>query len=178
MAFLSVLTFYNFGHPQFYDTAERKPTYVHTFDMRVYFPAVKYFDELGYTGFYQCLMAADADEILAAGNIFLVLVRGFLPLVGEAVEPGQPHGAAHQVNEGDHPAEAVVESAEDDVHHQQGRRYSEGHDVRQRIELASEIALGVSQPRDTTVEGIQKTGDHQQNRGLLSLLLFALDSFV
>jgi hypothetical protein len=64
MALLSVLTFYNFGHPQFYDGAQRKPTYVHTWDMRVYFPAVKYFDELGYDGVYLASVKAYADEEL------------------------------------------------------------------------------------------------------------------
>ena len=64
MALLSVLTFYNFGHPQFYDAAAREPTYVHTFDMRVYFPAVKYVDELGYDGVYLASVKAYADDKL------------------------------------------------------------------------------------------------------------------
>ena len=64
MALLSVLTFYNFGYPQFYDSAQRQPTYVHGFDMRVYFPAVKYFDELGYDGVYLASVKAYADEEL------------------------------------------------------------------------------------------------------------------
>jgi hypothetical protein len=64
MAALSVLTFYNFGHPQFYDAARRKPTYVHTWDMRVYFPAVKYVHELGYDGVYLASVKAYAEERL------------------------------------------------------------------------------------------------------------------
>ena len=64
MAFMSILTFYNFGHPQFYDVEGRKPTYVHTWDMRVYFPFVKYFDELGYDGVYLASIKAYADEKL------------------------------------------------------------------------------------------------------------------
>ncbi|NOQ84694.1 MAG: DUF2029 domain-containing protein [Myxococcales bacterium] len=64
MAFLSMLTFYNYGHPQFYDDEGRKPTYVHTWDMRVYFPAVKYFDELGYDGVYLASVKAYADDEL------------------------------------------------------------------------------------------------------------------
>jgi hypothetical protein len=64
MAFMSILTFYNFGHPQFYDVEGRKPTYVHTWDMRVYFPFVKYFDELGYDGVYLASVKAYADEKL------------------------------------------------------------------------------------------------------------------
>ena len=64
MALLSISTFYNFGHPQFFDSAKRQPTYVHTWDMRVYFPAVKYFDELGYDGVYLASVKAYADEEL------------------------------------------------------------------------------------------------------------------
>jgi hypothetical protein len=64
MAFLSMLTFYNYGHPQFHDAAARKPSYVHTWDMRVYFPAVKYFDELGYDGVYLASVKAYADDEL------------------------------------------------------------------------------------------------------------------
>lgn len=64
VALLSVLTFYNFGHPQFYDAAKRKPTYVHTWDLRVYFPAVKYFDELGYDGVYLASVKAYANREL------------------------------------------------------------------------------------------------------------------
>ena len=51
-AALAILCFFNLGHPQFWDNENRKTTFVHTFDMRVYFPSVKYFDELGYDGVY------------------------------------------------------------------------------------------------------------------------------
>ncbi len=64
MAFVSMLSFYNYGHPQFYDHEGRKPTYVHTWDMRVYFPAVKYFDEVGYDGVYLASVKAYADDEL------------------------------------------------------------------------------------------------------------------
>lgn len=63
-AFLALTSFYNFGHPQFYDGAQGKPTYVHSWDMRVYFPAAKYFDELGYDGVYLASLKAYADEEL------------------------------------------------------------------------------------------------------------------
>jgi hypothetical protein len=51
-AALGVLCFFNLGHPQFFDNKNRTTTFVHTYDMRVYFPTVKYFDELGYDGVY------------------------------------------------------------------------------------------------------------------------------
>lgn len=64
MAVLSVSTFYNFWHPQFHDAGQRQPTYVHTWDLRVYFPAAKYFDELGYDGVYLASVKAYADAEL------------------------------------------------------------------------------------------------------------------
>ena len=64
MALTSVATFYNFGHPQFFDFEGRKPSYVHTWDMRVYFPFVKYFDELGYDGVYLASVKAYAEDRL------------------------------------------------------------------------------------------------------------------
>lgn len=64
MAAFSMLAFYNFGHPQFYDAAQHKPTYVHTFDLRVYFPAAKYLKELGFDGVYLASVKAYADQEL------------------------------------------------------------------------------------------------------------------
>ncbi len=64
LAFVSILTFYNFGEPQFYDQAARKRTYVHLWDMRVYFPVAKYFDELGYDGVYLASVKTYADDVL------------------------------------------------------------------------------------------------------------------
>jgi len=49
---LGALAFYNLGRPQFHNAREGKPSYVHTYDTRVYFPVAKYFDELGYDGVY------------------------------------------------------------------------------------------------------------------------------
>ncbi|MBT8450957.1 MAG: discoidin domain-containing protein [Deltaproteobacteria bacterium] len=64
MALMSIATFYNFGRPQFFDFEGRQPSYVHTWDMRVYFPFVKYFDELGYDGVYLASAKAYADDRL------------------------------------------------------------------------------------------------------------------
>ena len=64
MAFLSVSAFYNFYHPQFHDSENGRPTYVHTWDLRVYFPAAKYFEELGYDGVYFASVKAYADAEL------------------------------------------------------------------------------------------------------------------
>lgn len=64
MAVLSVATFYNLGHPQFWDGSARRPTYVHGWDLRVYFPTAKYFEELGYDGVYLASVKAYSEEEL------------------------------------------------------------------------------------------------------------------
>jgi len=61
-AVLAVGSFYNLGHPQFYDHKNREPSVVHNYDMRVYFPVAKYFDELKYDGLYLASVATYAEE--------------------------------------------------------------------------------------------------------------------
>ena len=67
-ALLGVLSFYNFGQPQFRDVGKARASYVHTWDMRVYFPAAKYANELGYDGVYLASVAAYAEERLAGSH--------------------------------------------------------------------------------------------------------------
>jgi hypothetical protein len=66
MAAVSRASFYNFFYPQFLDAAENGRTYVHTWDMRVYFPTAKYFDELGFDGLYLASVKAYADDVPGA----------------------------------------------------------------------------------------------------------------
>ncbi len=61
-AVLAVAAFYNLGRPQFQDHDRGVPTAVHTYDMRVYFPQAKYFDELGFDGVYLASIAAYLDD--------------------------------------------------------------------------------------------------------------------
>lgn len=61
-ALASVMAFYNLGRPQFYDHKLDEPSYVHNFDMRVYFPVAKYFKELRYDGLYLASVATYAEE--------------------------------------------------------------------------------------------------------------------
>lgn len=58
LALLAVGTFYNYGRPWFMDFSKGRPTLVHTFDMRVYYPVAKYFDELRFDGLYFASVAA------------------------------------------------------------------------------------------------------------------------
>ncbi|MCH2110192.1 MAG: hypothetical protein MK135_12760, partial [Polyangiaceae bacterium] len=59
---LSLASFYNLGRPQFRDQREGEPSYVHSYDLRVYYPAAKYYDELKYDGVYWASVAAFAEE--------------------------------------------------------------------------------------------------------------------
>jgi hypothetical protein len=61
-ALLALTTFYNMGYPQFANVAEGRRTWVHTWDMRVYFPTAKYFDELGYDGLYLASVKAYLED--------------------------------------------------------------------------------------------------------------------
>jgi len=56
------MAFFNLGHPQFEDHKNHRDLYVHNFDMRVYYPVAKYFDELRYDGLYQASVAAYAAD--------------------------------------------------------------------------------------------------------------------
>ncbi len=62
LALLSVGAFYNMGRPQFYDHKLKEPSVVHNYDMRVYFPVAKYFEELKYDGLYLASVASFAEE--------------------------------------------------------------------------------------------------------------------
>jgi len=58
----SVASFFNLGRPQFVDHTTGRPSVVHNFDMRVYFPIAKYFEELRFDGLYLASVAAYADD--------------------------------------------------------------------------------------------------------------------
>lgn len=61
-ALLAIATFFNLGNPQFYDAKAKEPSIVHNYDMRVYFPVAKYFDELKYDGLYLGSVLSYAEE--------------------------------------------------------------------------------------------------------------------
>ena len=61
-AVLAVGCYYHFGMPQFRDDAKGRPTLVHPWDMRVYFPVAKYFGELRFDGLYLASVAAYLDN--------------------------------------------------------------------------------------------------------------------
>jgi hypothetical protein len=61
-AALAFASFYNLGHLQFFDRKDGTPSFVHTYDMRVYYPVAKYWKELGYDGVYVGSVAAAVDD--------------------------------------------------------------------------------------------------------------------
>lgn len=61
-AALSLLAFFNLGQPQFFDAKQGRPSAVHYYDLRVYYPVAKYFPELKYDGVYLASVAAWAEE--------------------------------------------------------------------------------------------------------------------
>ncbi len=63
LALSAVACYYHFGAAQFLDAAKGRPSIVHTWDMRNYFPTVKYFDELRYDGVYLASLAAYVDVV-------------------------------------------------------------------------------------------------------------------
>jgi hypothetical protein len=61
-AVMAFASFYNLGRPQFFDHAGDRPEFVHTYDMRVYQPFAKYFEELQYDGVYMASVLAYAED--------------------------------------------------------------------------------------------------------------------
>jgi len=76
LAFVSLACFFNLGRAQFWDAKLRQPSYIHNYDMRVYFPVAKYFHELKYDGLYLASVEAYIENTPGAslqslGNIEL-----------------------------------------------------------------------------------------------------------
>jgi hypothetical protein len=61
-AAIALFAFGNVGRAQFYDVGQGRPTFLHHYDMRVYFPIAKYFSELRFDGVYAASAAAYADD--------------------------------------------------------------------------------------------------------------------
>ncbi|GMU62317.1 MAG: hypothetical protein AMXMBFR34_40800 [Myxococcaceae bacterium] len=76
-ALFGVLCFLNLGRPQFHDAGERRPTFLHHYDMRTYFPIAKYFPELRFDGVYAASAAAVGDD---RGGLDGVATVGFRDL--------------------------------------------------------------------------------------------------
>jgi len=62
LALISVGVYYHFGHLQFRNVKSERQTMVHLWDMRVYFPVAKYFEELHFNGLYLACLQAYLDD--------------------------------------------------------------------------------------------------------------------
>lgn len=76
-AVFGVLCFLNLGRPQFFDHGQHRPTFLHHYDMRTYFPIAKYFPELRFDGVYVASAAAVGDD---RGGLDAVADVGFRDL--------------------------------------------------------------------------------------------------
>ena len=75
-ATLGFASFYNLGHPQFYNAQQGRWTFAHYLDLRQYYPTAKYFRELGYADIYDADLAAyRQDEPRLAATLDSVDVR-------------------------------------------------------------------------------------------------------
>lgn len=59
---IGVLCFANLGRPQFFDGGKGRPTFLHFYDMRTYYPIARYFPELRFDGVYAAGVAVVAEE--------------------------------------------------------------------------------------------------------------------
>jgi hypothetical protein len=59
---LAAACFANLGTAQYVDHEHNAPGYVHNYDMRVYYPVAKYFNELSFDGLYDASVAAYIDD--------------------------------------------------------------------------------------------------------------------
>jgi hypothetical protein len=61
-AALGVACFLNLGRPQFFDQGQGRPTWLHHYDMRTYFPIARFFPELRFDGVYAASAMAVAED--------------------------------------------------------------------------------------------------------------------
>jgi len=87
MAILAMTTFYNMWQPQFSYEEKGRNTWVHTWDMRVYYPTAKYFDELGFDGLYVASVAGLHSGVNPVSGQFSVGATGRLIENGELGAP-------------------------------------------------------------------------------------------
>jgi hypothetical protein len=93
-AAFGLLCFLNLGRAQFFDQGQRRPTFLHHYDMRTYFPIAKYFPELRFDGVYVASAAAVAED---RGGLDAVADVGFRDLRTHA--PTTVRGARQHVEE-------------------------------------------------------------------------------
>ena len=89
---------------------------------------------------------------------------GFFGIDCQAVETGQPHRAADQIDQRDRPAD-VAEREQHRFGQQHRRSHAEGNDVRQRVEFLSERRFLPAEAGQPAIEQVEQTGaENQQDR--------------
>jgi hypothetical protein len=87
--------YYHFASLQFHDVAKGRRTLVHTWDMRNYFPTVKYFRELRFDGLYLGSLAAYLDNVgdptgQSVRSVHLRDLSNYEMITGEQAMPQLP----------------------------------------------------------------------------------------
>ena len=62
-AALACASYFNLGRPQFWNHLEDRQEFVHTWDMRIYYPFARYFEELRYDGVYLASALTYLEEV-------------------------------------------------------------------------------------------------------------------
>lgn len=90
-AVFGVLCFLNLGRAQFHDAGTGKPTFLHHYDMRTYFPIAKYFREVCFDGVYAASAAAVGDERVGLDGVATVGFRDLRTHVPTNVTAARAH---------------------------------------------------------------------------------------
>ena len=87
--------------------------------------------------------------------------------MADAIESGEPHRSAKEVDERDEVAVAIRDSGEHDIVNQESRRDAETHDIGNGIKLPAEIALAASEACHATIEQIEDAGSENKQDGVI-----------
>ncbi|HET8937173.1 MAG TPA: discoidin domain-containing protein [Polyangiales bacterium] len=92
---LAFASFYNLGHPQFYNAQRGHWTFAHYLDLRQYYPTAKYFREIGYADIYDADLAAYHQDLpLQAAKLDHEQVRDLRTLETMPAHERREQGAA------------------------------------------------------------------------------------
>ena len=90
-AALGLSCFLNLGWPQFFDAGKGRPTYLHHYDMRTYYPIAKYFPELRFDGVYAASTMVVAESRGGLDSMADVPLRDLRTHQGTTVRQARSH---------------------------------------------------------------------------------------
>jgi len=89
---------------------------------------------------------------------------------GEDVEASEPHGTTNEIDEADHPSEASGEFRKNDFKNEEGGGDTEGDNVGEGIEFATEGAFVASESSEAAVKNIEDEGsENPEETGFVRL---------